>query len=40
MPTELVDYPDAIHGFLSIPLFEPDAYPAVERIVAAVRTSH
>ena len=40
VPTELVDYPDAIHGFLSIPLFEPDAYPALERIVAAVRTSH
>ena len=38
VPTEFVDYPDAIHGFLSIPLFEPDAHPALERIVAAVGT--
>jgi acetyl esterase len=38
VPTELIEYPDAIHGFLSIPHFEPVAYEALERIVAAVRT--
>ena len=27
-------FPDAIHGFLSIPHFEPDAHPAVQAIVA------
>ena len=26
-------FPEAIHGFLSIPLFEPDAHPAVQAIV-------
>ena len=26
-------FPDAIHGFLSIPLFEPAAHPAVQAIV-------
>jgi acetyl esterase len=30
-------YPDAIHGFLSIPLFEPAAHDAVEVIVDALR---
>ena len=37
VPTDLVDLPDAIHGFLSIPHFEPDAHHAVECIVAKVR---
>ena len=32
VPAELIDFPDAIHGFLSIPLFEPAAYPALEQI--------
>ncbi len=31
-------FPEAIHGFLSIPLFEPDAHAAVDPIVAHVRT--
>jgi len=31
-------FPDAIHGFLSIPLFEPDAHRAVQAIVAHLRT--
>jgi len=39
VPTELVGYPDAIHGFLAIPLLEPDAYPAMERMVAWLGTS-
>jgi acetyl esterase len=31
-------YPDAIHGFLSIPLFEPTAHEAVEVIATHLRT--
>jgi acetyl esterase len=38
VPTELVEYPDAIHGFLSIPLFEPDAYLALDRMVSWLGT--
>ena len=30
-------FPDAIHGFLSIPHFQPDAHPAVQAIVTHVR---
>jgi acetyl esterase len=31
-------YPEAIHGFLSIPLFEPDAHLAVQAIADQLRT--
>jgi acetyl esterase len=33
VPTQLVTYPEAIHGFLSLPLFEPAAREALELIV-------
>jgi acetyl esterase len=33
VPTELVTYPEAIHGFLSLPLFQPAAREALEVIV-------
>ncbi len=33
VPTQLVTYPDAIHGFLAIPLFEPAAREALDVIV-------
>ena len=34
VPVETRVFPDAIHGFLSIPLFEPAAHQALEAIVA------
>lgn len=34
VPTDLVSYPEAIHGFLSLPLFEPAAREALDLIVA------
>ena len=33
VPVTTQVFPEAIHGFLSIPLFEPDAHPAVQAIV-------
>jgi acetyl esterase len=39
VPTELVIYPDAIHGFLSLPLFEPAARQALSVIVAEMSTA-
>jgi acetyl esterase len=33
VPVTTKVFPEAIHGFLSIPLFEPDAQPAVQAIV-------
>ena len=33
VPVTTQVFPEAIHGFLSIPLFEPDAQPAVQAIV-------
>lgn len=36
VPVRLITYPDAIHGFMSIPLFEPTARQALEEIVAAL----
>jgi acetyl esterase len=38
VPTRLVTYPEAIHGFLSIPLFEPASREALDLIAAEVRT--
>jgi acetyl esterase len=34
VPTQLVTYPEAIHGFLAIPLFEPAAREAVDVIIS------
>lgn len=33
-------YPEAIHGFMSIPLFEPDAGAALDEIVAELTSGH
>jgi acetyl esterase/lipase len=33
VPTQLVTYPEAIHGFLAIPLFEPAAREALDVII-------
>ncbi len=34
VPVRRVVYPDAIHGFASIPLFEPAARAALDEVVA------
>jgi acetyl esterase len=39
VPVQTRVFPDAIHGFLSIPLFEPAAHEAVEAIVAQLGVS-
>ncbi|MCW2812400.1 MAG: Acetyl esterase [Friedmanniella sp.] len=36
VPVELSTHPDAIHGFVSIPLFEAAAHLALDQVVAAV----
>lgn len=39
VPTRLVSYPEAIHGFISMPRISSDASNAVAEIVAALTTS-
>lgn len=39
VPVRRVVYPDAIHGFASIPLFEPAARAALDEVVAQLRSA-
>lgn len=36
VPAETTTYPNAIHGFVSMPRMQPDARPAVDRVVRAI----